>query len=65
MVSVLHAGHHYLRGFARLGLSVLDSYPEPAMAQLAARRAELVRLVDSMTCDGTFVVAFDRKESER
>jgi hypothetical protein len=65
LVPLLRAGHLYLRGLARVGLAMVDSYPDPAVAQVAAHKADLIKLVDSMTGDGSFAVALDRKESER
>jgi hypothetical protein len=64
-VTILRAGHLYLRGFARVGLAMVDSYPDPTAAQLAAHKAELLKLIDTTTGDGNFTVGLDRKEAER
>ena len=66
-VSMLRAGHLYLRGVARLAAAIVDSYAvkSPEVAGFAAHRVELLKLIDESTGDGSFQVAVDKKDSDR
>lgn len=54
------------RGLARVLLAALESYTsDPMIAAIVAHRADAIRFVDRMTGDGSFAVAFDKKDAER
>ncbi len=66
LIQLMRAGHLAMRGAARLGLSVVDSYTDdPSMKKVSAQKADLLRIVDTWSGDGTFAATVDRKEAER
>jgi hypothetical protein len=66
IVAVLRGAHGLTRGGARLLFAVLASYASDADAALLMRyQADLIKLIDGWSGDGTFAAKLDRSERER
>jgi hypothetical protein len=62
MLDLLRAGQLAPRGFAKIAMAVAGSYrgASSELDQLIARKADVLKIVDSYTGDGSFKVAVDK-----
>jgi hypothetical protein len=65
-VHILRGGSYYLRGLARWGLAIAESYPAaPGVKAVLARKADLLRIVDATSGDASFDARVDRQDAAR
>jgi hypothetical protein len=65
MVLLMRSAHMFTRGLADILYAAVDSYAKnPAVAQIVAHKADLMKLVETWSGDGQFAASWDKKDAQ-